>query len=812
MSAKPETVSAAAPAADQVTIVVDGKKIQVRKGAMLIQATDAAGVYIPRFCYHKKLSIAASCRMCLVEVEKAPKPMPACATPVADGMIVRTRSDKARAAQQGVMEFLLINHPLDCPVCDQGGECQLQDLALGYGKDVARFTEPKRAVVDKDIGPLIATEMTRCIHCTRCVRFGKEIAGVMEFGGLGRGDRTEIRTFLDGSVNSELSGNVIDLCPVGALTSKPYRYSARPWELRGRASVAPHDCVGSNLTVQTRNGRVLRVLPRENEAVNECWLSDRDRFSYEALNSEERLRAPMIRVNGMWEETDWNTAIEFTAQGLKQALKTHGPDGVGALAAPGATLEEFYLLQKLVRALGSGNVDHRLRQSDFSDDAAMPPFPWLGQALADLEQLAAVLLVGADPRREAPLLNLRLRKAALRGACVMAVNAVDYDFNYKIAHKTVTDPLKLLERLAGVAKALGALKGAELPAPFTAQYRDVAPTETDQAMARALAERRPAAVLLGALATSHPLSASVRALAQLVAETAGARFGFIPEADSAAGWLAGCVPHRGPAGKPAAPAGRNAAAMLREPRQAYLLLGVEPELDGISGARALAAMQAAQFVAMLTTFKPSPFRTRAVEYADVLLPLAPFTETAGTFVNAEGRRQEFNGAVAPLGQARPGWKILRVLGNLLGLSGFEQADIEDVRREIDTGAVAPTARLGAWQLSAVPPAGLAAPSGQVLRIAEVPMYAVDAITRRAASLQKTAANPEPAACLNAAQAERLKLKDGDGVLVRMIEGDARLKVVVDARVPDGCVLIPAGCPETATLGGHGPATIVGEGA
>ncbi len=565
MSANPKDIKTP-PASDTVTIEVDGRKLSARKGQMLIEVTDASGIYIPRFCYHNKLSIAANCRMCLVDVEKAPKPLPACATPVAEGMVVHTRSDRARTAQKSTMEFLLINHPLDCPVCDQGGECELQDLAVGYGKDVSRYAEAKRIVKDRDIGPLISTDMTRCIHCTRCVRFGQEVAGVMEFGGLGRGEHMEIRTFLDRSVDSELSGNVIDLCPVGALTSKPFRYTARPWELDDHASISPHDCVGANINVQVRRGTVMRVLPRDNEAVNECWLADRDRFSYEALKGEDRLRVPMIRRGTEWEETDWATAFEFTVAGLKKVLEEHGPESLGALASPISTLEEFYLLQKLVRALGSGNVDHRLRQTDFSDDAAAPLFPSLGRPIAELENLDGALLIGANPRKDQPLINLRLRKSALKGARVFAINPVDYDFSYRLAGKVIAGPAQMVRALAGVARALSALKKAEWPAAFAKHFRDVKPGVSEQAMAEALQQSSRASVLLGSFALSHPQAAALRSLAQYVADLCGAKLGQLPDANGAGAWLAGCVPHRGAAGKTAT-AGHTARGMLHAAAQ-----------------------------------------------------------------------------------------------------------------------------------------------------------------------------------------------------------------------------------------------------
>ncbi len=798
MSADPKQP---ASATDLVTIEVDGRALKARKGQMLIELTDAAGIYVPRFCYHEALSIAANCRMCLVEVEKAPKPLPACATPVMDGMKVWTRSGKARDAQKGTMEFLLINHPLDCPVCDQGGECELQDLALGYGKGASRYQEMKRVVADKDIGPLIATDMTRCIHCTRCVRFGQEIAGVMEFGGIGRGEHMEIRTFLDRSVDSELSGNVIDLCPVGALTSKPFRYTARPWELESRASISPHDCVGANVEVQIRGGRVMRVLPRENKAVNGPWIADRDRFSYEALNGEDRLTRPMIRRGHQWEETDWNTALDFVAAGFKRVIEKHGAAQTGALAAPIATLEEFYLLQKLMRALGSGNVDHRLRQTDFRDDDIAPLYPSLSMSIADLERLGAVLLIGSNPRKDQPLINLRLRKSAQKGARVFAINPLDYDFSYRPAGKIVCDPAAMVTATARVAVALAALRNAIVPAEVRA-LTGTAPTDVEKAMAEALAKGN-SAVLLGSYALNHPQAAVLRSLAALIGELSGAKVGQLPPANGAGAWLAGCVPHRAAAGAAAGISGRTAREMLDDPLKAYLLFGIEPELDCSDGAQAAHALAGAEFVTMLTCFKPSARSSHAAAYAHAWLPLAPFTETEGMFVNAEGRRQSFEAAVAPLGEARPGWKILRVLGNRLGLSGFEQNTIADVRAEIPVGgATATSLRSGVLDL-----APLQGAIGQLQRIAEVPIYAVDALTRRAVSLQATSDGSPPVVRLNPADAARAGVDTGDTARVRARGGETKLDVVCDDRVPAGCALIASGCAETVALGGHDPVTV-----
>ena len=802
MSAKPETTNAP-PAADTVTIEIDGKPLTAKKGTMVIQVADENGIYIPRFCYHKKLSVAANCRMCLVEVEKAPKPLPACATPVAEGMKVFTQSAVTKTAQRGVMEFLLINHPLDCPICDQGGECELQDLAVGYGGDISRFHETKRIIKDKNLGPLIATDMTRCIHCTRCVRFGQEIAGVMELGATGRGEHMRIGTYLEHSVDSELSGNAIDLCPVGALTSKPFRYTARSWELINHESVSPHDCVGANLIVQTRDHKVMRVLPRDNEHINETWIADRDRFGYQGLNSADRLRVPMIRVKGEWQETDWTSALEFAVSGLRYVIDNHGAGEIGALAAPHCTLEEFYLLQKLVRGLGSGNVDHRLRQIDFSDDAHLPVFPCLGRSIEELEDLEAVLLIGSNVRKDQPLLGLRLRKAHAKGAAVMAVNPVDYEFSYALAHKVIATPNGMLAALGGVVKALAALRGTSLPGEAEALLAGVTPGETERAMAETLAAKDDAAVLLGPYAAAHPQSATVRVLAQLIADLSGAGLGYLPAANSVGAWFAGCLPHRGLAGAATATTGRDAFAMIKEPVKAYVLLGVEPELDTLDGGRTRAAMAGADFVVMMTPYRPGSGTDLCLDCANVLLPMAPFTETAGTFVNCEGREQRFNGVAAPLGETRPGWKILRVLGTLCELEGFAYDTIEDVRAELDADAVTPSADL----TKKVFAKQLGGKEVDLSRVAEVPLYAVDGIVRRAPALQQTVDAPKVGAYLNADEAAKLGLNDGDRVRVRMIEGDAEVPLVIDARIPDGSVWVPAGYRETSALGAQGPATV-----
>ncbi len=762
-----------------IEIELDGRKVSVPEGSMVMHAADAAGTYVPHFCYHKKLSIAANCRMCLVEVEKAPKPMPACATPVTNGMIVRTKSDKALKAQQGVMEFLLINHPLDCPICDQGGECQLQDLAVGYGGSSSRYTEEKRVVFHKDVGPLISMEeMSRCIHCTRCVRFGQEVAGVMELGMIHRGEHSEITTMVGSTVDSELSGNMIDICPVGALTSKPFRYSARTWELSRRKSVSPHDSNGSNLIVQVKAGKVMRIVPLENEAVNECWIADRDRFSYEALGAPERLTAPMIRQGGVWQTVDWTTALDYVARSLKQIAADEGAAQIGGLASPHRTVEELQLFSRLVRGLGSENVDHRLRHAApaVADPQAVR---WLGLPIAELSSLQRAFVVGSFLRKDHPLFAQRLRQAARRGAQVSVLHATEDDWLLPVAARLTVAPSGWWRALAEVAAAVALAKGVAAP------VAGVEPGADAQAIAASLLGGERKAVLLGNATAQHPQAEALFALAWWIAQQTGARCGWLGEAANSVGaQLVGATPRDG---------GLSAAEMIAAPRKAYLLLDVEPPLDLADGAAASAAMHAASFVVALTSF-----RDAAVPDADVLLPIAPFTETSGSFVNAEGRLQSFHGVVKPLGEARPAWKVLRVLGNLLGLAGFDQESSEEVLKEALGDPATVPARLA--NRADEPLATRLPYVAGVERIAEVPIYATDPLVRRATSLQLTSDARPPAAGLPATLWRDLGLSAGDRVRVAQGTASIELPAVLDDGLPEGTVRVPAGHPDTAALG------------
>ncbi|KMZ13091.1 NADH-ubiquinone oxidoreductase chain G [Candidatus Burkholderia humilis] len=768
-----------------VELEIDGKTVEVPEGSMVIQAAHKVNTYIPHFCYHKKLSIAANCRMCLVEVEKMPKAVPACATPVSAGMIVRTTSDKAVKAQQSVMEFLLINHPLDCPICDQGGECQLQDLAVGYGKLQSRYSEEKRVVFHKNIGPLISMEeMSRCIHCTRCVRFGQEVAGVMELGMLGRGEHSEITSFVGKTVDSELSGNMIDLCPVGALTSKPFRYSARTWELSRRKSVSPHDSVGANLVVQVKNNRVMRVLPMENEAINECWISDKDRFSYEGLNSDERLTTPMIKQGGNWIETDWQTALEYVAKGIKGITANHGANAIAALATPHSTVEELHLLKQLAEGVGTPNVDFRLRQSDFSAPVGVGA-PWLGVKIADLSNVDTAFVIGSFLRRDHPLFAARLRQAAKNGAKITLLNASNDDSLIPTAHRLVAAPSAWLDQLAGIAAAVSEARGVALPDAFAG--REVSAAMKDVAASLSAGEQR--VVLLGNIAVQHPDFAQIQAAAQWIADNTGATLGFLTEgANSVGAHLVDALPGEG---------GLNAREVFEQPRKGYVLFNAEPEFDTANPSQAIAALKAAEMVVVMSPFK------HGLDYTDVLLPIAPHTETSGTFVNAEGTAQTFNGVVRALGDTRPGWKVLRVLGSLLGLRGFEFDTAEEVRiAALGTGEL--SARLSnKTSVQATRAQSNVALNGSGFqRLADVPIYHADALVRRAPSLHLTAAARDAnVAGLPTVLFDKLGLKDGDAVRVKQGNLSVVLPAVRDANLAESVVRVSAGTSAGAALGG-----------
>ncbi|MEJ6667432.1 MAG: NADH-quinone oxidoreductase subunit NuoG [Alcaligenes aquatilis] len=764
-----------------VELTIDGIKVDAPEGSMVIQAAHDAGVYVPHFCYHKKLSIAANCRMCLVDVEKAPKPLPACATPVTNGMVVRTRSEKAVAAQKSVMEFLLINHPLDCPVCDQGGECQLQDLAVGYGGSESRYKEEKRVVAAKSMGPLISTEaMQRCIHCTRCVRTGEEIAGVQEVGMLNRGEHAEITTFVGRAVESELSGNMIDVCPVGALLSKPFRFNARTWELARRRSVSPHDSVGANLVLQAKMDKVLRVVPFENDEVNECWISDRDRFSYEGLYTEDRLTRPMVRGDdGQWREASWNDAMQTIVAGMNAVREKFGADQLGCIGSATSTTEELALLARLGRALGTENVDFRLRQTDARLDGALAGVPWLGMPLTALNELDRVLVVGSFLRKDHPLMAQRLRQAVKRGAQVSFIDsAADNPLFNAIAGRMTVAPSQLANSLAQVLVAVAKAKDSAVPAGL----EGVQVSAEAQQIADSLASGERVAILLGNMAVNSDQASVIAANANAIAQASGAKLGFLTAGgNTVGGYLANAVPGKG---------GLTAEQMLAQTLRAYLVLNVEPALDSDLGERALETLKSATFSVALTSY-----RSAAEQWADVMLPVSPFTETSGTFVNAEGRVQSFKGAAAPVGDTRPAWKVLRVLGNLFQLDGFDDETSESVRDSVMAAGVESRLSNQINLAASVLPAA----SG-LERVADVPIYRSDALVRRSAPLQETPASAAPTARMAAATLTQLGLADGDLVKVRSSQGEVSLPAQLDDTVALNSVRVATAFSETAALG------------
>ena len=710
---------------DEVSIEVDGVELKARKGQMLIEVTDRADIYVPRFCYHEKLSVAANCRMCLVQVEKAPKPLPACATPVMDGMKVFTKNKYALDAQRATMEFLLINHPLDCPICDQGGECELQDLAMGFGRGVSRYTERKRVVKDKNLGSLVSTDMTRCIHCTRCVRFGQEIAGLQELGTTGRGENMQIGTYIERSVDHELSGNIIDLCPVGALNSKPFRFKGRGWEMVQQPSIAPHDSLGTNIFAHVRRGELLRVVPRPNEDINETWISDRDRFSYAGVYSEDRLQSPMVKRSGEWQECNWETALTQVANTIKSLDE---PTDLGVLVSPNATVEETYLLKQLTQAIGTNNFDHRLRQADLKDQDNEPIFPWLGVTIAELEQQNAILAVGARLRLEVPMLAHRLRKATLNGCKVMFANPDRYEHLFPDAGYVTSGHRSLVHVMAALVKAALESSNEQVADTIRETVAQVSVDENHRAIARQLQEAQSGVVLLGHLALRHPNYTQLRALTSALAQLTQCKLSYVPEAANTVGaWLAGAVSHRDVGGVGQS-TGLNARDMLRESLKAYLLFGIEPEHDTLEGGSSLSVLSEANQVICVT-----PYFTKAMsEYANVVLPIGTFAETAGTYINMEGRWQSFRGVATPVGEARPGWKVLRVLGNTLECDGFQYQNADEIRDELaqKLGDIRPD---NSYKGAPAITLNGASDDGEV-----VPMYSVDGLVRRSVALQQAA--------------------------------------------------------------------------
>ena len=754
-----------------IEIEINGQKFTGQPNQTVIQVADDAGIYIPRFCYHKNLSIPANCRMCLVEVEKAPKPLPACATPLAPGMKIFTKSQRTIAAQRAVMEFLLLNHPLDCPICDQGGECELQDLSMGYGSSWSHYKETKRSVPDQNLGPLIETEMTRCIHCTRCVRFGDEVAGLSELGLIGRGEFTEISTYIQHAMRSEISGNIIDLCPVGALTSKPFRFRARAWELDQAKSISPHDCLGSNINVHTRFGTVMRVVSEENKAINDTWIADRDRFSYTGLYHEDRIQTPRIRVNGKWREAAWEEALSFAADGLKRIVQAHGVKQLSALASPSSTVEEFYLLQKLMRGLGSSNIDHRLREVDFSDQDARPLAPITDLTLSELSDATSILLIGSNLQKEQPMAAIQVRKAAIKQATIMAINPVDYRFSFDVTVKQIIAPHVFPQFLHDLT-----------------QEQDVAKPDETLALILDQLKNKRSVIVLGALVQHHPQSSLLRYYVDQLARLTGAKVMQMTDgANATGGWLAGAVPHRGPSGSPCSEKGLSAYELFKSPRKSYLFMNVEPTLDCSNANDAYAAIQQADFVVALSIYRHELFD----QHAHVILPLCPFTETDGTFVNVLGHWQHFSPVAKSYGEAKPGWKILKVLGNLLELSGFNYQNGGEIREQLKQQLTENKFK-GSEPFQ---PDQLQNEATRLSRIGEIPHYSIDSLVRRAQPLQQAQVASEgdiAAVRMHPLTAEKLNIEHLDTIAVKQTAATISAPLILDDRIALDAVWLAGG--------------------
>ncbi len=778
-----------------VRIEIDGVEVEAEAGSMIIQVADQLEIPIPRFCYHRKLSVAANCRMCLVQVEKAPKPLPACATPIADGMKIWTKTPAAIDAQKSVMEFLLINHPLDCPICDQGGECELQDTSMSYGQDFSRFNEEKRVVLDKNLGSLIATDMTRCIQCTRCVRFGTEIAGERELGATGRGETVNITTFIEQNINSEVSGNIIDLCPVGALTSKPFRFRARAWELTQHANISPHDCVGSNLYLHVLNNKVMRVVPRSAEHLNEIWLSDRDRFSYQALQHDERLRKPMLRKQNNLAIVSWLEALKYAVAGLKLSIDTYGADQLAVLASPNVTVEEYFVLQQLTRSLGGKNIDHRLRQLDFTSQVQAPLYPNLGLQFNELEQQDLVLLIGSQLHKEQPVAGLKLRKMVVHGGKVCVLNPVEFKFNFTVAAHSIVSPANMVNELAGIAKAILVLtKNANVPVALV----NIKSSEQQILIAQQILSGKKVAVLLGQIAIMHPEATALIALGNLIAQLTNGKFGVLSDGANAAGaWLAGCVPHRLAGGASTFAIGKNAFEMLSKPLKCYILYALEPEFDSLLGEQALSTLKQADFVIIFSSYQSQTL----LDIADVILPITTFAESTGTMVNLNGEWQTTTAVVEPFADSRAGWKVLTVLGNLAGLEDFEYSSSTQILDKLKALLIELNKQTTDYsQINLPETLNITAPK-KLSRIAPVPLYAADSLVRRATALQATSdAVANPTVQMHNNTAKQFGIIDGALVTVKTSTGQVLLPAEINNRIAEFSVLIYQAHKQTNCLG------------
>ena len=758
---------------EKITLYIDDQRVECKPGTTIIEAADHIGIYIPRFCYHEKLSVVASCRMCLVEVENAPKTLPACATPVANDMHVYTRSKKARQSQKAVMEFLLINHPLDCPICDQGGECELQDIAMGYGEGVSKFTKNKRVVYDENLGPLIETDMTRCIHCTRCVRFGTEIAGIEELGALERGNHMSIGTYLKRGLKSELSGNVIDICPVGALTSKPYRYQGRSWGFSQHNSISPHDCVGSNTYIHSINTGnhmdIMRVVPRKNDAVNEIWLSDRDRFAYEGIQHDKRLTKPMVKQNGTWKTVSWAHIVSYVADCLKQVSENKGGDKIAALAHPSSTCEEFYLLQKLMRQLGSHNLDYRLKESDFSDQDKMNYAQYFSGSFSDIENTKCITLIGADTRIDQPMLNHRIRKAALSGGDCIRIDSHMTEMNFKTTLEFLTPHQEWISNIAQLLHAV--LKIKKQPVPEIIQsYK---PSDDITNLAKCLCRHKSGLIFVGKNVINHPNASQLRGFISTIARETNHTICYLSEgANALGGATMGMLPHI------SSKVGLDKARMFTKPMSLFWLHQLDPEHD-LSNYSEVKETLKKSFVIACNQYDSDELRS----YADIIIPTCTFAEMSGTFINMLGQQQRFNAAMPPLGDSKAGWKVIAAIAQTLQLDSFNYPHSQAVVDEFNQTS---------FDFEPKPmslPKTIEANNSHDVWIEFHHPFNIDAITRHANALQAVADDENSAVRINEELAKQFKLAENGPVTLKYGSKKIAAHVVIDEFVADNTFVV-----------------------
>ncbi len=766
-----------------IKINIDGTEFSAKKGSKIIEIADEVGIYIPRFCYHKKLSIAANCRMCLVEVEKAPKLLPACATPVIDGMKIFTNTEKVIDGQRAVMEFLLINHPLDCPICDQGGECELQDLSVGYGCASSRFIEGKRSFEDYDLGPLVATDVTRCILCSRCVRFCAEIAGTEDLGIINRGSNSRIFTFLKKHLTSEVSGNVIDLCPVGALTAKPSRFKFRPWELVQNNFISQHDCVGSNLYVHVFRDKIIRIVPQKNDFINESWISDRDRFSYEGLYSPDRLKNPMIKKNNVWHDVSWKEVLEYVHTKLIDIKNRFGANEIGCIASTNSTLEEFYVLQKFIRTLGSNNIDHRLKQLDFDHQDKMPIFPGINININDIDNMDFIFLIGSDIIKEQPIIGIKLRKIINNGGKVFILNPIDFNFSMNITGKIIINPKEFISVLGNILKNI-ILKSDSKTITDNLKniLNDISETKNYLNIINAILNSKNKLIMLGSFVTSSPDYSKILSLSLYLSNIINANFGILTDGTNTAGaWLTGFIPHRLPGNNLLQEKGLTISQMFDKNLKSYITFSTEIEYDSLYIKQGYQSLKNADFVLSFSSFKSDLL----LDYADVILPIASSYENSGSFINMSGILQSFNAVVPHSYEIKLGWQAIINLANNFKYPGFKYDSIEDILKDIKQQCSLKNKLV--WNFIEINDFSSKIKS-KLINLPIFLNYNLGSLTRRATALQKTYIKNNNCLKMNVQTYKNLKINN-NFIFINNNENKIKYFISIDNTLSDSIITI-----------------------